>query len=79
MKDILKHYDTAFSTEGNIENALSKTYQISSSPVGKDQEGSRWDGGYLTTIMVIPESNKQIDITHSNRLWQKNVGVSKTQ
>ena len=79
MKDILKHYDTAFSTESNIEDALSKTYQISSSPVGKDQEGSRWDGGYLTTIMVIPESNKQIDITHSNRLWQKNVGVSKTQ
>ena len=79
MKDILKYYDTGFSTEGNIESALGKTYQISSSPVGKDQEGSRWSGGYLTTTMVIPETNKETDITQSNRLWQKAVGVSKTQ
>lgn len=79
MKDVIKHYDTWWSTEGNIEDALGKTYQISSSPVGEDQKGSRWDGGYLTTIMLMPESNKQIDVTQSNRLWQKNVGVSKTQ
>lgn len=79
MKDVIKHYDTWWSTEGNIEDALGKTYQISSSPVGEDQKGSRWDGGYLTTIMLMPESNKQIDITQSNRLWQKNVGVNKTQ
>ena len=79
MKDVIKHYDTRWSTEGNIEDALGKTYQISSSPVGEDQKGSRWDGGYLTTIMLMPESNKQIDITQSNRLWQKNVGVNKTQ
>lgn len=79
MKDVIKHYDTWWSTEGNIEDALGKTYQISSSPVGEDQKGSRWDGGYLTTIMLMPESNKQIDVTQSNRMWQKNVGVSKTQ
>lgn len=79
MKDVIKHYDTWWSTEGNIEDALGKTYQISSSPVGEDQKGSRWDGGYLTTIMLMPESNKQIDVTQSNRIWQKNVGVSKTQ
>ena len=79
MKDVIKHYDTWWSTKGNIEDALGKTYQISSSPVGEDQKGSRWDGGYLTTIMLMPESNKQIDITQSNRLWQKNVGVNKTQ
>lgn len=79
MKDVIKHYDTWWSTEGNIEDALGKTYQISSSPVGEDQKGSRWGGGYLTTIMLIPESNKQIDVTQSNRIWQKNVGVSKTQ
>lgn len=79
MKDVIEHYDTWWSTEGNIEDALGKTYQISSSPVGEDQKGSRWDGGYLTTIMLMPESNKQIDVTQSNRLWQKKVGVSKTQ
>ena len=79
MKDVIKHYDTWWSTEGNIEDALGKTYQISSSPVGEDQKGSRWDGGYLTTIMLMPESNKQIDVTQSNRMWQKKVGVSKTQ
>lgn len=79
MKDVIKHYDTWWSTEGNIEDALGKTYQISSSPVGEDQKGSRWGGGYLTTIMLIPESNKQIDVTQSNRIWQKNVGVNKTQ
>ena len=79
MKDILKYYDTGFSTEGNIESALGKTYQISSSPVGEDQEGSRWSGGYLTTTMVIPETNKQTDVTQSNRLWQKDLGTSKTK
>lgn len=79
MNDIIEHYDTMWSTEGNIENALGKTYQISSSPVGKDQEGSRWSGGYLTTIMVIPETNKETDVTQSNRLWQKDLGTSKTK
>lgn len=79
MRDILEHYDTWWSTEGNIESALGKTYQISSSPVGKDQEGSRWSNGYLTTTMVIPETNKGTDVTQSNRLWQRDLGTSKTK
>lgn len=73
-------YRGLISTEGNVRENLDKTYQIT---VGDGEDSTnlpgRWKDGYITTTMLMPVSNDDLDKIQANRLWQKDIGTSATK
>lgn len=80
LQSVIDKYDTWFSTRGNVKESLDKTYQIT---VGDGEDSTnlpgRWKDGYITTTMLMPVSNDDLDKIQANRLWQKDIGTSATK
>lgn len=80
MTAVQDKYRGLISTEGNVRENLDKTYQIT---VGDGEDltnlPGRWKDGYITTTMLMPVSNDDLDKIQANRLWQKDIGTSATK
>ena len=80
MTAVQDKYRGLISTEGNVRENLDKTYQIT---VGDGEDSTnlpgRWKDGYITTTMLMPVSNDDLDKIQANRLWQKDIGTSATK
>lgn len=80
LRQIVDKYDTWLSTESNIVERLDKTYQITSGIENESEDmPGKWKDGYITTTMLMPVSNNDLDVTQLNRLWQKSIGTSNTK
>lgn len=80
LRQIVDKYDTWLSTESNIVERLDKTYQITSGIENESEDmPGKWKDGYITTTMLMPVSNNDLDATQLNRLWQKSIGTSNTK
>lgn len=73
-------YRTWMTSEGSVRENLDKTYQITIGD-GEDSDNlpGRWKDGYITTTMLMPVSNDDLDKIQANRLWQKDIGTSATK
>lgn len=80
MTAIQDKYRGLLSSEGSVRENLDKTYQIT---VGDGEDSTnlpgRWKDGYITTTMLMPVSNDDLDKIQANRLWQKDIGTSATK
>lgn len=80
MTAVQDKYRGLLSSEGSVRENLDKTYQIT---VGDGEDSTnlpgRWKDGYITTTMLMPVSNDDLDKIQANRLWQKDIGTSATK